>query len=94
MTTSVVNLFKEEYDIYIGRPSRYGNPFSVNPHSLAPFVVGSREEAIDSYREYVLDRLEDDPDWLEPLRGKRLGCFCKPKACHGDVIVELLDKEE
>lgn len=91
MFTTVVNLFKDEYDIYIGRPSQWGNPFSVKKDSLAPFVVNTRQEAIDSYREYALDRLEDEPDWLEPLRGKRLGCFCKPSPCHGDVIVELLD---
>jgi len=29
---------------------------------------------------------------LEKLRGKILGCWCKPKACHGDVIIELLDE--
>jgi hypothetical protein len=29
---------------------------------------------------------------LEELRSKRLGCWCAPKACHGDVLIELLDR--
>lgn len=55
---------------------------------------GGREKAIALYREYFLKRLRVDPEFavrVEELRGKRLGCFCKPKACHGDIIVEYLE---
>jgi len=79
----VVNLRKSNYNIYIGRGSKWGNPFIIGRD-------GNREEVIRKYREYIMqsDLLND----LEELRGKVLGCFCKPKACHGDVLVELLER--
>ena len=82
MNTKVVNLRKERYDIYIGRGSIWGNPFKIGQD-------GDREEVIKKYRNYIknkpylLNRIHE-------LKGKTLGCFCKPKACHGDVLIELL----
>ncbi len=84
MQTTVVNLYKEPYDVYIGRSSKWGNPFPID-------VGTSRIEAILRFRDYAKGRLQREPDWLDPLKGKRLGCYCKPKPCHGDVIVELLN---
>jgi len=75
--------------VYVGRGSIWGNPFSDSPHTAAQFVVKSREEAILKYREYIQSR----PDLmarLSELKGKRLGCWCKPKSCHGDVLMELV----
>lgn len=87
--TRVVNLFKEPFDIYIGRPSEWGNPYSHKTSALAEQVF-DRQVALDSYRAYAEERLTREPYWLEPLRDKVLGCFCKPQGCHGDIIVELL----
>lgn len=87
--TSVVNIKHEVCDIYIGRGSVWGNPFSHLPKSTAKWKVANREEAIDRYREYILTR----PDLLArlgELRGQILGCWCKPKSCHGDILVELI----
>jgi len=84
--TRVVHCKKEAYDVYIGRPSVWGNPFHVGED-------GTREEVIEKYREWV----QEQPylmDKLHTLRGKTLGCWCKPKACHGDVLVELIEEEE
>lgn len=81
--TRVVHVMKETCDVYIGRPGIWGNPFRIG-------VDGSREEVIEKYRMYIQSR----PDLLErvsTLRGKVLGCFCKPLACHGDVLAELAD---
>lgn len=78
----VVNLRKEKYDIYIGRPSPWGNPFAIGKD-------GTREEVIAKYRLYIKGR-KDLLARLPELAGKRLGCYCKPEACHGDVLVELL----
>lgn len=83
MLTVVVNCRRDTYDIYIGRGSPYGNPFKIGVH-------GSREEVITKYRKWALTQ----PALLgtiEALRGKRLGCWCKPQACHGDVLVEILE---
>lgn len=84
MTTRVVHCKKEKYDIYIGRPSKWGNPFSIGKD-------GTRQEVIDKYREWILNHDDLLLDILE-LDGKVLGCWCAPKACHGDVLVEILEE--
>lgn len=69
--------------VYIGRPSAWGNPFVLGRH-------GTREEVIEMYRIWI----KEQPHLLarlHTLRGKKLVCFCAPKACHGDVLAELAD---
>lgn len=92
--TKVVHCKKEKYDVYIGRPSKWGNPFThiKDKKTKAEYVVSSREEAIEKYREWITEGegkhlLKD----LHELQGKTLGCWCKPKPCHGDVLVELIN---
>lgn len=84
MTTKVVNKYKEDYDIYIGRPSKYGNPFILE-------VDGDRDEICDKH---LADLRTMNPKelskFLKPLVGKKLGCFCKPKRCHGDNFLILI----
>lgn len=82
--TRVVNKYKEPYDVYIGRGSKWGNPFTVEQYG--------RDECINKYKEYILSNPELLAD-LHELEGKTLGCFCKPKACHGDILVKLLTGE-
>jgi hypothetical protein len=87
--TRVVNLYKEPFDVYIGRPGKgqsgeFGNPYKGMP----------KQEAIALFRKYFYKRLKDDPIFnrrVRSLKGKRLGCFCAPKNCHGDVIAEYLN---
>jgi hypothetical protein len=83
--TTVVNKTKEDYDVYIGRGSKWGNPFPIG-------TCGSRAQVIQLYKEYILasEGLMYD---LHELKGKRLGCYCKPLACHGDVLKELVDDD-
>ena len=90
--TRVVNKYKEPYDIYIGRGSKWGNPFThiSDKKTKAEFIVDTREQAIESYRNWLLTQHHLLGD-LHELRGKTLGCSCKPKSCHGDVLVELVD---
>jgi hypothetical protein len=89
--TTVVNIRYSTCDVYIGRGSVFGNPFSFTDSSHSVEFVENREEAIARYREYILKK----PELLEllpSLKGKRLGCHCKPLPCHGDVLVELIEK--
>jgi hypothetical protein len=88
MKPRVVHCKREKFDIYIGRGSKWGNPFSHKEGTLAEHVVESREEAIAKYEEYLLSN-QELVDALPELRGKVLGCWCKPKACHGDVLLKL-----
>lgn len=79
----VVNKYKEPYDIYIGRGSIWGNPYVIGQD-------GSRDEVIAKYKEHLKSQIRSGQitvNQLKQLNGKVLGCFCKPKACHGDVIV-------
>lgn len=88
----VVNLHKEKYDIYIGRPGKgqdsiWGNPFRTGPD-------GTREEVIEKFKQLLVRSIAEGYitiDMLLELDGKVLGCFCKPKSCHGDIIVEAVE---
>ena len=94
MKTTVVHNKKEPYDVYIGRGSKWGNPFTHKQGTAARHIVSTRDEAIAAYREYILNgngkHLLYD---LHELKGRILGCWCKPLACHGDILAELADKE-
>ena len=86
--TRVVNLRKEAFEVYIGRAGKGEDGYFGNPYR------GDREQAVEQFRAYFLRRVARDPVFrarVLELRGKTLGCFCKPLACHGDVIVEWLD---
>lgn len=87
----VVHCKREPYDVYIGRPSKWGNPFSEKVGTLAEFRVDSREEAIAAYEIWLM-RQSDLLSSLEELRGKTLGCWCSPKPCHGDVLLRLANE--
>lgn len=93
--TRIVNLNKEEYDVFIGRGSKWGNPYThiTDKPTLADIIVDSREEAIEKYRDYILNNKEL-MDSLDELEGKVLGCYCKPLSCHGDILLELLSKRK
>ncbi len=93
MKTRVVHCMVEPYDIYIGRPGIYGNPFSHKDNTQAIYRVATVEEAISKYEEYA--RMNSEIlNSLWSLKGKVLGCWCKgrnPDApCHGDVLVKLI----
>lgn len=85
--TEVVNKRDRLYDVYIGRGSIWSNPFTVEQFG--------RDECIEKYEQYIRDKLRLNPElWqeLQKLEGKVLGCFCKPKRCHGDILVKILEE--
>ena len=82
----IVNLRKDKYDIYIGRGSIWGNPYIIGRD-------GSRSQVIEKYRHYILNN-QTLLDNLSTLKNKVLGCYCKPEACHGDILLELLYLKE
>ena len=89
--TTVVNRKYCKFDVYIGRGSKWGNPYSHRVGSKANYIVDTRKEAIEKYREYIMSNLYLLGDICE-LKDKVLGCYCKPLSCHGDVLVELVEK--
>src|ERR1700735_3441826 len=86
----VVHCKRQPYDIYIGRPSKWGNPFSHKDGTLAKYKVHTREAAVEAYRKWIT--VGDGKYLLEhlhELKGKTLGCWCKPQSCHGDILAKL-----
>ncbi|MEO8602489.1 MAG: DUF4326 domain-containing protein [bacterium] len=89
----VVNIRTATCDVYIGRAvprrglprSPYANPFEIAPNR-------TRDEAIALYRAWLGERPALIAQARVELAGKVLGCWCKPKACHGDVLVELINE--
>jgi hypothetical protein len=98
--TRIVNIRSgEPYDVYIGRPGKGQEGYFGNPHPIGFCEIcdcrHGRELAISAYKVYFMFRLESDPEFKRrvlELKDKVLGCFCKPAACHGDIIAEYLDK--
>ena len=84
----VVHCKKSKYDVYIGRPSKWGNPFSHKEGTLAQFKVETRDEAIKKYEEWFWKQEELVND-IGELEGKDLGCWCFPYKCHGDFLLKV-----
>ena len=92
--TTVVHNLNEEFDVYIGREvpehglpaSKWGNPFVLEDDSDA-----ARDRVIAVYREWIVQQSELMAS-LGELRGQRLGCWCAPKRCHGDVLAQLANE--
>lgn len=85
----VLNKYRDtpnDQAVYIGRPSPWGNPYWVGRD-------GTREEVIIKYKHWI----SRQPELIErarlELRGKDLVCFCKPHACHGDILLEIVNAE-
>lgn len=94
--TIAVHNQHDEYDVYIGRAvpefgleaSKWGNPIV-----LAEDTVEERDRVLAEYREWIVDQPELMAS-IGELRGLRLGCWCAPKPCHGDVLAELAEEHE
>jgi len=97
--TRVVNIHLETYDVFIGRGSPFGNPYSHKEGTKAVFVVRDQASAVSAYARWLTTDFEI-ADWQKPsreqileLHGKRLGCYCVAgEPCHGHVLVMLADE--
>lgn len=86
--TRVVSRRRDRYDVYIGRPSKWGNPFVVGEH-------GDPLDCVNRFREWLLQRPDLIAAAKRELRGKVLGCYCArqggvgpddPPVCHGQIL--------
>lgn len=73
--------------VYIGRPSKWGNPFRIGPN-------GDRAAVIEAYREYLRTRLDLVAAARRELVGRDLLCWCAPLPCHGDVLLEIANDSQ
>jgi hypothetical protein len=101
--TKVVNVKTDQYDVYIGRFHKYGGPSLWSPLLISAYKY--RKGMLKKYYDYVKHGIlqgktcggvkysaEEYMNELLKLDGKILGCHCKPKACHGDVLVRLIEE--
>lgn len=99
MTTTVVNIYKIKGDwksdpnfVYIGRPGHGLDGYFRNPYPLKPGQA--RGSTLELYTKYVVNKLTTDPIFRErvkALKDKTLVCFCKPQACHGDILARIAE---
>lgn len=71
--------------VYIGRGSPWGNPFVIGQH-------GDRATVIRKYEAEVRSLPQNIAIIKEQLKGKNLVCFCKPQACHGDILLQIANE--
>ena len=75
--------------VYIGRPSKFGNPFEITG-------TRNRVQAVKEHKAWLLNAVKDDPAVLEEIRaelkGRDLVCFCRPKKCHGEILLRLANE--
>ena len=95
MKTTVANIRDgvPPNSVYIGRPNQYWDGYFGNPYPITPSET--RESVLERYRRYFDRRMHTDVEFryeIEGLKGKVLLCYCKPLACHGDVIAEYLNQ--
>lgn len=86
----VLNKYKDHIPreaVYIGRPSRWGNPFELHKGG------GNRKEVLAQYREWLLAQPGLIERVKEELAGKDLWCFCAPQACHGHLLMAIANGE-
>jgi len=84
MQTKVVHCKKEAFDVYIGRPGKWGNPFNIGRD-------GDRASVIAKHKAWIVEQPEL-MDSLHEIQGKRIACWCAPLACHGNTLAELADE--
>jgi hypothetical protein len=92
----VVNLYKDTYDVYIGRAGKgksgyFGNPIIVGKICPECGIIHGKGETLKCFEVYSRRRIENDLQYKERVKrlyGKVLGCFCD-KLCHGQVLIKL-----
>jgi hypothetical protein len=88
----VVHCKREAFDVYIGRPGPWGNPFSWKANTLAQFAC-TKEDCLPKYEAWLMSQPELVERAQRELRGKVLGCWCAPGPCHGDILSRVVNRE-
>lgn len=87
---------QKDCDIYVGRPSKWGNPYSHKEGTLAKYKTETREEAISCFETYFRDLLEKEPGLkAEILRWPEyasLVCWCSPLSCHAEILLKIREE--
>ena len=71
----------------VDRGTDWGNPFVMHQRTQE-----ERGRVCDLYEQYAIWRLTVEPDWLTPLRGQHLACWCAPLRCHAETLLRLANR--
>lgn len=85
---TVVNITNEHCDVCVMRPSKWGNPFPLRNDK-------DRDLIFEKYKKWLISEIREGRITkadLKELEGKRLGCCCKPKKCHADILAYVVNK--
>lgn len=79
--------------VYVGRPTKWGNPFRVGEYYNGKLLT--QDDAVEQHRDWLLhsDQGQQLLKQIGELKGKDLVCWCTPKPCHADLLLELANKE-
>jgi len=83
----VVHCKKTTYDVYVGRPSPFGNPFEIGKD-------GNRNEVILKFKKWLNENIELREKVRCELKDKILGCWCSPKYCHAEILAEIANETD
>src|SRR5438309_10352959 len=73
-----------ENTVYVGRPSKWGNPFAYS-------LEYSLYQSLEKYQKWLGKKLDEDPNFLKPLEGKNLACWCPlTRTCHADILLAIV----
>lgn len=95
METTVVNILKESYDILIDRTTMWGNPFKIGKDGTRDEVIEKHKKWLNGtdYKDFMQEQRKFVLNNIHELRDKILGCWCKPKRCHGDTLASKANGE-
>ncbi len=69
--------------VAVHRPTKWGNPYRLSEYSL--------DECLRLYEIWLREKLKVNPDFLKPLVGKDLVCYCSPyRSCHADILIKYV----
>ena len=68
---------------YPPKDSIFANPYKIDKD-------GDRDEVLEKYKIYIKSKIENNPEILNEIKNKTLGCWCKPDKCHGDILIDIL----
>lgn len=76
-----------KHAVLVDRSTVWGNPYRMRGED-------TRDTVITQFEIYAMRRMQEEPEWLTPLKGKDVVCHCAPKRCHGDILVRLANETE
>lgn len=91
-------------EVYVGRPTPLGNPYTHEESSVASFKVDTREEAVEMYKVWIAEQLKDQNseayaefeslvEFYCDFGELTMSCWCDPLPCHAHILADMIERE-